>query len=348
MIFGNLLKAHDLFAAAKRGDAKAIEELVATGHDVNGKKRGFVREGFTPLHIAVLHEQKEAIKKLAKLGADINGKNNDRETPLWTAVTELKSPGIAELLLDLEARIDARSGLGMSALDLAAFDGKLEMVKALLNRGANPNAARGSNRSAPIQQCAHNGNLEVLELLLKSGAEVNAPHCGSHALGTAAVSGHADFVRMLLEAGAAPNQSEESGTTPLMCSVAGGKLEIVKMIAEAGANLNAVRFRAKPETALDFAEDLKKTRIAEYLRSLGAKRAAELPASETTPPPEEETGADWQLGDDSILEATLEPWPPKPGPAKLKVEISPNGHDRNLCFSGALEPGRRIQNLGSQ
>ncbi len=339
MIFGTLFKPKDLWSAAKRGDTGAIEELVASGQDVNAKKRGFTKEGYTPLHVATLYRQKEAIRALVRLGADINSRNNEHETPLWIAVANLTSPDILELLLDLGARIDARrNDLGMTPLDWAAFDGKAVMVRALLSRGANPKAGRGTNRSAPIYHCAHNGSVEILRLLLQWGADVNTPHSGSYALGSAAIAGHSDFVKLLLESGADPNQPEDSGTTPLMCAVAGKKLGIVKMIAEAGAKVNAVRFRARPETALDFAEERKEDEaLAEYLRSIGARNASELPASETTPPPEEHRGADWQLRDDSILEATLEPWPPKAGPAKLKVEITPNGHDPDIPFSGSLE-----------
>ena len=71
---------------------------------MNAKKIGFVREGYTPLHIAVLHERKEAIKTLVKLCADVNAKNKDGETPLWIAVSELKHPDTVELLLDLGAK----------------------------------------------------------------------------------------------------------------------------------------------------------------------------------------------------------------------------------------------------
>jgi hypothetical protein len=45
MLFEILFKPKDLFAAAKRGDAKAIEELAAAGHDVTARQSGFVREG---------------------------------------------------------------------------------------------------------------------------------------------------------------------------------------------------------------------------------------------------------------------------------------------------------------
>jgi len=330
-------KPNDLFVAAKRGDVRSIEELAANGHDVNSRKSGFVREGYAPLHIAVLHNREEAIKSLVKLGADINGKNNDKETPLWTAVTESRNPRIIELLLELGAKIHARTDLG-TVLDWAAFEGDLEMVRLLLSKGANPIVGRGSTRSAPIQRCANNGNVEILELLLNSGADVNAANAGSHALTTAAVFGHDKFVKVLLQAGADANLPDESGTTPLMSGVAGRKIEIVRMLVEAGANLNAVRFRGNAETALDFAEDNPKTKpIADYLRSVGAKRASELPASETKPPPEDQDGTSWQLRDDSMLEVTIKPWPPKTGLAKLKVEIGPNGHDPDIPFSGTLE-----------
>jgi ankyrin repeat protein len=340
-MFANLFKPTDLWLAAKKDNVKAIEELVAAGHDVNARKIGFVREGYTPLHIAVIHNRKEAIRTLVKLGADVNGKNKEHETPLSIAVTELESPDIAEMLLDLGAKINAkRSDLAMTPLDMAASDGKAKMVKMLLDRGASPNVGTGEKRSDPIRACSHDGNVEILRLLLKAGADPNALHYGGRAVCTAAVFGHEEFVKVLLEAGADPNIPEESGTTPLISAVAGGKIEIVKLVVAAGAKLDAVRFSDKAETALDFSEwkNQKKTKlIADYLRGIGAKRASELPASETTPPSEDENETFWQLADDSVLTVRLEPWPLKAGAAKLKAEISTNGHDPNLPFSGTLE-----------
>ncbi|HEX5222739.1 MAG TPA: ankyrin repeat domain-containing protein [Verrucomicrobiae bacterium] len=338
-MFRGFFKPKDLWTAAKHGDTEVIKELVAAGHDLSARKAGFVRDGFTPLHIAVVHEQKEAIKVLVELGADINAKNKDGETPLEVAVSELRHPDVGEFLIELGAKVDVRNSVSkLTPLDWSAFDGKVEMVRMLLTRGANPNAGRGSSRSAPIQQAANSGNVEILKLLLEAGADVNAMHAGSHALGTAATFGHFRFVKMLLESGANPNLPDESGTTPLMCGVAGRNIEIVKLLVDAGAKFNAVRFHGNAETALDFAEDNKATKtIADYLRGTGAKRASELTASETSPPAQEEPGIFWQLRDDSTLEATVEPWPPQSDAATLKVEISPNGHDPTISFVGKLE-----------
>jgi hypothetical protein len=246
---------------------------------------------------------------------------------------------MAELLLDLGAKINLRCGdMGMTPLEWAAFDGKLELVKVLLKRGANPNAGKGTTRETSLQQNANNGNVEILKALLEAGAEVNGTPAGDNALGTAAMHGHEEFVEILLKAGANANQSDGAGTTPLIAAVAGRKLAIVQMLVAAGANLNAVRFGGSLETALDFAEDGKKDlAIAEYLRSVGAKRAAELPAAETIRPEGEEAGTFWQLKDNSVLEATLDPWPPKSGQAELKVELSPNGQDPSVSFVGTLD-----------
>jgi len=340
-MFSNLFKPTDLWSAAKKGDIATIEKLVASGHDVNAKKAGFVREGYTPLHIAVVSGQKDAVKALVRLGADVNVKNNEQQTPLAIAVTELETPDIAEMLIDLGAKINNKlGGLAMTPLDLAASNNKVKMVEMLLRRGASPNVGKGEKRSDPIQACDHDGNVEILRLLLKAGADVNLVHCGSRAICSAAVFGHGEFVKLLLEAGADPSQPEESGCTPLMAAVAGGNIDIVKMMVAAGAKPDAVRFSGKPETALDFAERDRKQEniaIAEYLKSVGAKRAAELPASETTPPKDEDDDETfWQLPDDSTLTASLEPWPAKAGPAKLRIEITPNGHDSSLSFAGEI------------
>ncbi len=339
-MFGNFFKPKDLWTAAKRGDTKAIEAFVAARQDINGKKETFRVEGDTPLHFAVRHGQRDAIKTLVKLGASINERNKSGQPPLMDAVTESRREDVVELLLDLGAKIDAQDKLGKTALDWAAFYGSVNLVQLLLRRGAKPNVGQGAKRTSSIAECAHHGNTEVLKLLLKAGVDVNAMRHGSHALGTASTFGHEGFVRLLLEAGADPNLAEEEGTTPLIAAVASKRISVVKTLVEAGAKLNVVRFGGRIETALDFAEwlDKKKTReIAEYLRSIGAKRASELPTSERTPPLQEQEGTFWQLRDKSDLQAVIKPWPPKVGPAKLNIEISPNGYDDSVAFQGTLE-----------
>lgn len=335
MIFAKLFRPKELWSAAKWGSVKHIEDLVAAGHDINAQSRSFVAEGDTPLIAAARAGRVEAIKALIRLGAKTNLKSKDGDTLLTAAVSDSKKAHVIELLLDLGANPDQKDSQKMAALDHAAFDGAVEIVRLLLKKGATPNAGRDGHRTSPVVHCVVSKNLEILHLLIEAGADVNIPHYDNCALSSAALNCSPEFVRALLDAKADVHRKDDSGRTVLMVAVAGGDLKIVQMIVEAGAELDTAIFHGPPETALDIAEDRKRRAIAEYLRSVGAKHASELPASALKPP--EETTASWQLSDDSILEAALDPWPPQSGPAKLRVEISPNGHDPTLPFSGTLE-----------
>jgi len=81
----------------------------------------------------------------------------------------------------------------------AAENGDLQKVRALLQKGANPNGA-DKNDNTPLEGAARNGYLPIVQLLLAKGAVVDA---GSHpALLAAAESGHVQVVEALLIKGA--------------------------------------------------------------------------------------------------------------------------------------------------
>jgi ankyrin repeat protein len=70
------------------------------------------------------------------------------------------------------AKIDARSSLG-NPLFLAASEGKLDVVRYLLDEGANVNA-RESSGSTPLAEAAYYGHVNVIKELLLRGADINA------------------------------------------------------------------------------------------------------------------------------------------------------------------------------
>lgn len=322
MIFAKLFRPNNLWSAAKKGDVAVIERLVAAGHDVNAKKQAECVEGATPLHVAALSGREDAIKVLVKLNAQINAKDDDGRTALMAAVCSSQGPEIVELFLKLGANINAQDKEGMTALDYAASAGSVQLVSMLIRLGASPNVGKGAKKSSPVVHGIEGGNLEVLKILLAAKADVNTPHSGWSPLSKAALGRRADFVNLLLAAGANVEQKDEapSGRTPLLSAVAGGSLEVVRMLIEAGTNANAANAYTG-ESALDVAESPpRNAEIAEYLRSVGAKHAKELPKKESEG--DEESGTSWQLQDNSMLDARIEPWPPTHGKATLKVEIS--------------------------
>jgi hypothetical protein len=57
-------------------------------------------------------------------------------------------------------------------LRTACFSGKVEIVRELINRGANINAAGADGPGMPLRLALRAGNTEIIRLLLSSGAEV--------------------------------------------------------------------------------------------------------------------------------------------------------------------------------
>jgi hypothetical protein len=87
-------------------------------------------------------------------------------------------------------------------LRMAAISGRVEIIRVLLDRGADVNAQGGIWGSA-LGLATDSGRLEAVRLLLDRGAEVNAP-AGIHrnALAVALHHGHDEMVLLLREHGA--------------------------------------------------------------------------------------------------------------------------------------------------
>jgi len=83
------------------------------------------------------------------------------------------------------------------------------------------------------------GHLEVVKLLLEHGADPNVKNRdGKTPLHNAASEGHLEVVKLLLERGADPNVKDDDGNTPLHNAAWRGHLEVVKLLLEHGADPN--------------------------------------------------------------------------------------------------------------
>lgn len=115
--------------------------------------------------------------------------------------------------------VDACSPDGFSPLGLAAFFGRPEVLKLLLNEGADPNApSRNAMKVTPLHSAAANRepalSLRMVETLLRAGANPNVQqHGGWTPLQQAAAHGHAGMVELLLSHGADPAMKSDDGST---------------------------------------------------------------------------------------------------------------------------------------
>ena len=117
----------------------------------------------------------------------------------------------------------------------AAYRGNTEVLKVLLDAGADPNIADGYGNS-PLHWAAKQGLERIAQLLIKSGADVNSTDkCGQTPLYWAARVGHRDVVKVLLSAGADPDKRNVRGESALDGPTMIGDMDVVLLLLDAGA-----------------------------------------------------------------------------------------------------------------
>ncbi|WP_010098292.1 ankyrin repeat domain-containing protein [Ornithinibacillus scapharcae] len=130
----------------------------------------FVQQGANPdraLLIAAKENLESIVLKLLQLNANPNVTNNQLDTPL-TITTNTK---VASLLLENGADINHRNARDYNALVIAVYGHQSEMVKILLEAGANPNTTVTSNSDVSVLWMAGKvGNKTISDLLLQHGA----------------------------------------------------------------------------------------------------------------------------------------------------------------------------------
>jgi hypothetical protein len=235
----------EAFAAV--ATAPALREVVAGGGLVfRGEKLAGLR---TPSE-----HQEAAVRTLGRPSVywAIDRRHSPRNTPYlrWllehgaeadeakdgmSAASILAVRGAVEpvgVLLDCGANLNPhRRESWRAPLAAAALAGHLEMMRFLLDRGADPNLAD----CPALVFAASGGNLEAIQLLADFGADVNrADPNGATPL--AAGIRRVDVVHALLKLGADPNRFSGEGYAPLHVAAAAGNLPIVKLLLEHGAN----------------------------------------------------------------------------------------------------------------
>jgi ankyrin repeat protein len=125
-------------------------------------------------------------------------------------------------------------------LVVAAREGDLEAVRALIAKRANVNAPARDGATA-VLWAAHHANLPMVRALVAAGANVNVPnHYGMTPLLEASRTGDTPMIAELLKAGADIKESAHpEGETPLMAASRTGKLDAVALLLKAGVDPNA-------------------------------------------------------------------------------------------------------------
>ncbi|WP_367209774.1 ankyrin repeat domain-containing protein [Sphingobacterium sp. R2] len=128
--------------------------------------------------------------------------------------------------------INKWSSQGFTPLTLATYFNKVDIVRLLLSKGANPNTVtKNEQLTTALHIAASNNNEEIGKLLIDAGANVNAIHAtGETPLHFAAQYGNINFIVALLENGADTRIINISGLSPMDLAYEKGHKEIAEIL----------------------------------------------------------------------------------------------------------------------
>jgi ankyrin repeat protein len=139
-------------------------------------------------------------------------------------------------------------------------------VRTLIGQGVNVSEL-DANQDAPRVMAAYLGHTEIVKRLLEAGADVAAvdPSMRATALHAAAYAGRTEAARLLVQHGIEINkQGPRNGYTALHDAIWQNNVDTAKVISDAGATLGLKSNSG--ETPLDFAKSKGRTEIAAYIQ----------------------------------------------------------------------------------
>ncbi|KAK4167279.1 ankyrin repeat-containing domain protein [Cladorrhinum sp. PSN259] len=228
------------------------------------------------LHISALFGLSDVTAVLLKRGCNPNHCDSHGRTPLHLAALKGHNK-VAQLLLEAHAGTEAKATYitvdsdrgfhpqfdisdraDLAPLHWAAANGHKDIVKLLLDRGANISSRTGAwkRRTAggqtPLHLAARQGYLDVCELLLGMGADISDRDAarGAVALHYAAHHGHVTVIQLLLRKGVDVNENDYRGRTALHEAAQYGHYDVARLLIEKGADVEATTVRGWGATVL--------------------------------------------------------------------------------------------------
>ncbi len=175
----------------------------------------------------------KAVQLFLEAGIDCNSPDATGSTALIAAAKEGRLD-VVNKLLEQKLNLNFQDKQGETALMLAAANNHTDIVKLLLKKNADPNIQDQSGWSA-LMKAVYQGNTACVETLVgQSHQEVN------RALLVAALTGHKEIVKLLLDNGAEIDTRADDGRTPLMLAAAKGDNDLVAALLAAGADSTLV------------------------------------------------------------------------------------------------------------
>ena len=180
---------------------------------------------------AALDGDLAAVEKLVVQGADINYMNTSGNSAIFAAAWEGNLKAL-DLFYNLGANIFFDD---INLLCNAAFNGKVDSVKWLIDKGEDPdfiftNTGENALHYTICKMSEIDERVEIVRILIAAGTDVNKKTLpgkptlcfmrdaylkGETPLHRAAAYGNVAIIKMLLDAGAEPSMKDANGDTPI-------------------------------------------------------------------------------------------------------------------------------------
>ncbi|HET6715216.1 MAG TPA: ankyrin repeat domain-containing protein [Actinomycetota bacterium] len=212
-----------LFAAIEAGDVARVRAMVDDDPSLASARDA---EGVSALMRARYRLDRRMIEVL---------QSRVTEMDLFESAAAGDLDRLTELLAYDPASIDGRSADGFTALHFAAFFGRPDAARLLVNHAADVDArGTGWMIGTPLHSAASGSHAEVVGVLLEAGADPNARQSGGWTpLHAAARGGDVTSVTLLLASGADPEATNDEGTSVLEMARGSGDVPTAAAITAA-------------------------------------------------------------------------------------------------------------------
>ena len=175
-----------------------------------------------PLHLAVLTNQISLVRRLVVAGADVKSRDEDGNMPIHLACRDNLVNAVRALLEPVSPEeqkrnnyempyqmipqdLNAKNYEGISCLHLAAKENNIEIIKVLLDNGADVNVKAEKSGRTVLHEAAWSGNAKLVKFLISLGrkCDINAKTYDDYTpFDLARSRGHWSIVMELATAGA--------------------------------------------------------------------------------------------------------------------------------------------------
>ncbi|HEY9151462.1 MAG TPA: ankyrin repeat domain-containing protein [Anaerolineales bacterium] len=207
------------FTAIKEGKQEVVERLLRATPGLIHEKE----DGLSPILVAAYHSRMKLAYFLAEKAITLT---------IFEAAATGKMNHIMRILAHDPQLVNAYSDDGYQPLGLACFFGNLETARYLINSGARVNSpSQNEMNVTPLHSAAAGGHTELVKLLLEHGANPNAVQkSGFTPLHAAAQNGDVQSIHALLFHGADADIKSAEGKTPLDYAAEGNKTKAVELL----------------------------------------------------------------------------------------------------------------------